>query len=586
MLKLKNNYLNSSLTTKFRAIYIALILACFFINAITAHIFYTHEVRNGISGLASQTIETVSENVESSLQTIAKSSTYILGTSDVQNYLTGNSTSRDAILARNLRNALYLDLENMPLVSSIMIINEDGSFDGAARYSFPEKITDRPTEAEWYEEVREKKGKLIYRVNSGGFFKFEKGKNYISLIRMINSTEDASPLGYMMINISVDELLSFARAADNSYSDICVYLSDDVLLGFLNDELNNWISHHSLQNLSGREDVKIGNEKYLLLKIDENEQDWHYLSAIKYNSFADKKQLILMIFFCTVVISLLLFLLVALCISRFITMPINSLMKAMKKTENGEFKPAYVTTHKDEIGQLQDEYNEMVQKISQLLTQKIDEQKLLRKAELNTLQEQIKPHFLYNSLSGIAYLINSQQNDKAYDMVLSLSEYYRESLSKGSEVVSFKTEISIVKNYLKLQKMRFPDMFEDVYEISEQVWEYRIPRLILQPLVENALYHGIIPMADWGIIKIQAFVEAENFVVTVSDDGVGMEKEKMQEILSGNLEMNQKSFGLRGTIERLHIFYETDQVYHIESAPGEGTKITLTIPKNRIEERI
>ena len=130
--------------------------------------------------------------------------------------------------------------------------------------------------------------------------------------------------------------------------------------------------------------------------------------------------------------------------------------------------------------------------------------------------------------------------------------------------------------------MRFPDMFDDVYEISEQVWEYKIPRLILQPLVENALHHGIIPMAEGGIIKIQAYAEEENFVITVSDDGVGMEKEKMQEILSGNLEMNQRSFGLRGTIERLHIFYETDQIYHIESAPGEGTKITLTIPKNRI----
>ena len=578
--------MNSSLTTKFRAIYIALILACFFINAITAHIFYTYEVRNGISGLASQTVETVSENVENSLKTIAKSSTYILGTSDVQNYLTGKPASRNAIFVRNLRNALYLDLENMPLVSSIMIINEDGSFDGAARYSYPEKAADRPAETEWHKEVCEKKGKIVYCVNSGGFFKFEEGKNYISLIRMINSIEDASPLGYMIINIAVDDLLSFARTTDNSYSDICVYLSDHVLLGFLNDELNVWISHHPLRNLSGREDVKIGDERYLLLKIDENEQDWHYLSAIKYNSFADKKQLILTIFFSTVVISLLLFLLIALCISRFITTPLNKLMKAMKKTENGEFKPAYVTSHKDEIGQLQDEYNEMVQKISQLLTQKIDEQKLLRKAELNTLQEQIKPHFLYNSLSGIGYLINSRQNDRAYDMILSLSEYYRESLSKGSEIVSFKTEINIVKNYLKLQKMRFQDMFDDVYEISEQVWEYKIPRLILQPLVENALYHGIIPMAEGGIIKIQAYTEEENFVITVSDDGVGMEKEKMQEILSGNLEMNQRSFGLRGTIERLHIFYETDQIYHIESAPGEGTKITLTIPKNRIEEKI
>ena len=106
------------------------------------------------------------------------------------------------------------------------------------------------------------------------------------------------------------------------------------------------------------------------------------------------------------------------------------------------------------------------------------------------------PHFLYNSLGAISYLVTSTQNEKAYDLIISLSEYYRESLSKGNKVIPLSTEINIVKNYLKLQKVRFPEVFSDEYEIQEDLLSCRIPKLILQPLVENSLYHGIIPTCD------------------------------------------------------------------------------------------
>lgn len=578
---LKKRFLNSSIAAKFRTIYIVLIVVCIFINAVVAHQFYNREVRNGIAGLASQTIETISGNVDSSLSSIAKASTYLLGTSDVQEYLMDEQDSRDAISARNLRNALYLSMESMPLVSSIMILHEDGSYDGAARHTFPEFALTQPSQADWYEEVQEKRGAPIYTVNGGGYIKSEDGKNYISLVRRVNSTEDASPLGYMMINISVDSLLSFAREDDDGYSDICVYLQDQALLGFLNEDLNTWVEEHSPETLPERSDVTVGNDRYLFLRIEEESQDWYYLSAIRYGDFSSRGHIIVLMFCITVLVSGILFLLIAFFSRKFITTPIEHLMEAMKVTEEGEFRPACVAPYEDEIAQLQSAYNSMVEKIRQLLKAKIQEQKLLRKAELSTLQEQIKPHFLYNSLSAIAYLITSGQNDRAYEMILSLSDYYRESLSKGSEIVDFETELNIVKNYLKLQKMRYPELFEDVYEISESVREFKVPRLILQPLAENALYHGILPLGDCGTITITAELSGEDFVITISDDGVGMTKDRLEEVMGGRLRANARSFGLRGTIERLRIFYETDNIYEIKSTPETGTVITLRIPADR-----
>ncbi len=575
MVKLKNRFLNSSIAAKFRAIYIVLIAACIFINAAVAGMFYNHEVRKGIAGLASQTVDTISQNVGSTLQTIAKSSTYLLGTSDVQNYLKDEDSSQDAMTARNLRNALYLSLESMPQVSSILIIHEDGDYDGAARYVYPQMILDRPSMASWYQEARQKRGGVLYRVNGGGYFAPEE-ENYISLIRQINSTETAQPLGYMMINISVDSLLDFA--GEEGYLDICVYVDNEPLLAFAREELNEWLKEQSPQKLKTQQDVTVAGERYLLLKLQEEEQDWYYLSMIPYSSYSGSRKMILVIFGVTGVICGILFLLIAFCSRRFITAPLTKLMGAMKKTEEGEFRKASVTPYQDEIGLLQGAYNEMVEKISQLMEAKIDEQRLLRKAELRVLQEQIKPHFLYNSLSAISYLVTSSQQDVAYEMILALSDYYRESLSKGSEVVTLKTELSIVKNYLKLQKLRFPDLFEDVYEVQEEALGIRIPRLILQPLAENALYHGILPMGDFGTITIEASIRGKKLILQIKDDGVGMNEEKLREILRGNLELNRQSFGLRGTVERLRIFYEEDHIYDIQSAPGEGTRIILSIP--------
>ena len=185
---------------------------------------------------------------------------------------------------------------------------------------------------------------------------------------------------------------------------------------------------------------------------------------------------------------------------------------------------------------------------------------------MKILREQIKPHFLYNSLSGIAYLITDRQNTTACDMVISLSEYYRESLSKGSEVISLATEVNIVKNYLKLQKMRFPDRFEDTYEIGEDTLSLTIPRLVLQPLAENSLYHGILPTGDFGIIQIRAYRKNCFLMLHIRDDGVGISPEQLSDIMDDTLESNRKSFGLRGTVERLQIFYDDKSIYQIISA--------------------
>ena len=579
--RMKTAYLNLSLTSKLKYIYTALIFLCISCNLLILYGFFSREMQKTISTLTSQTVETVSQNVDSSLSVISKTSTYLLGTSEVQNYLQDINHSDYAILSKQLRNFLYLTMESMPSVSSIIVMQPSGVYEGAARYALPSVEMASPESASWYEELCARKGAPILTVNGDGYLSFEDGKNHVTLIRLINSTEDARPLGYLFINISVDSLLSFAGEADSSYTDFCVASGDDIILPFLHEDLNLWLQDTSVSSLPAETVTTLGHTRYMLLKFRTSGMDWNYIAAINYHLFTGQHRAFILISITILFVSFAFFLLIAFSTNRFVTAPLYRLMNAMKKPETGDFNHANVTPCHDEIGELQNAYNDMVDKIQQLLEAKVSEQKRLRKAELNVLQEQIKPHFLYNSLGAISYLVTSGQNEKAYDLIISLSEYYSESLSKGNKIISLSTEIHIVKNYLKLQKVRFPDIFTDEYELQEEVLSYQIPRLILQPLVENSLYHGIIPTCDYGIIKICAYADEDHLILRISDNGVGMSQTDLENILHAGPDSAAQSFGLRGTIERMQIFYETQDICTIDSHPDDGTTITFSIPLER-----
>lgn len=582
-----NSFLSMNLTSKFRTIYIIIIALCIFCNTFVVHFFYNYETKKTISGLAAQTLDTIWQNVDSSIHSASKVSTYILSNSTVQNYLHDSSTVSNDTLAldkRNLRNSLYLSLETIPLAASIIVIDPTGQYECTGRYTQPRIMLAHPEEASWYQKVHELKGSPLYMINGGGYFSVPDGEDCLSIIRLVNSTETAMPLGYMLINIPLSSLFNFDGSnGKTSYSDICVLSSDSVILPFSSQPLQNYLSGIDVSAIPDSQDLTLGGKRYLLQSRKDDSLGWHYISTTEYSSYSADVMPFLWICLFTVVISAGLFLLIAFCTSRFITTPLNKLTNAMQKTEQGNFKKAYVTNNKDEIGFLQDAYNEMVDKIQALLESKVLEQKRLRKSELKVLQEQIKPHFLYNSLSGIAYLIQSRQNDTASSSVIALSEYYRESLSKGSEVIPLSTEVNIVKNYLELQKMRFPDSFEDFYSIAEDTLNLQIPRLVLQPLVENALYHGILPTGDYGTISIRTHLDQEQFVLHIKDDGIGMDKELLQSILDGKLEKNRNSFGLRRTVERLQIFYDKKDIFQIRSSPDEGTEIIFYLPIKHME---
>ena len=214
------------------------------------------------------------------------------------------------------------------------------------------------------------------------------------------------------------------------------------------------------------------------------------------------------------------------------------------------------------------------------------EQKQLRKAEFELLQAQINPHFLYNTLDAIVWSAEAGNQKQVVKMVGSLSEFFRSSLNKGKELVRVREELSHARSYLEIQQIRYQDILSYEIDVPEELFEYEIPKITIQPIVENALYHGIKNRRGGGKITITGEEGDSDYRITVTDDGIGMEKERLLEItegLSGKNPGDVKIYGLYNVNERIKLFYGEEYGISIESEYDRGTRATIRLPKKSTE---
>ncbi|MCX8130614.1 MAG: sensor histidine kinase [Clostridia bacterium] len=262
--------------------------------------------------------------------------------------------------------------------------------------------------------------------------------------------------------------------------------------------------------------------------------------------------------------------------------PIRKLMLLMKKVEDGDLSVSMNVKYDDEIGRLGRSFNVMIQKIGTLMERVYKEQKELRKAELKALQAQINPHFLYNTLDSIIWMVRANRNEEVIKMVTSLTKLFRIGISRGKDIITIKEEIEHINSYLTIQNIRYKSKFDYEVKIDESLYRYKTLKLILQPLVENAIYHGIKEKRGQGFISITSREEEKSIVLKVEDDGIGMTEEKIGKLkntLSNSGGETMDSYGVRNVDERIKIFFGSEYGLVFESKPGVGTRVEVTIPK-------
>ena len=270
--------------------------------------------------------------------------------------------------------------------------------------------------------------------------------------------------------------------------------------------------------------------------------------------------------------------------SRSITNRISSVIHQMSKVRKGRLSPMESPVYHDEIGDLIDTYNYMTRKMDQLMADQAKAAEELRIAEFHSLQAQINPHFLYNTMDMINWLAQQGRTDDVSTAVQSLSRFYKLTLSRKQSISTIAQETEHATIYLEIQNMRYHNSISFVSDIPDELMEYQIPKLTLQPLIENAVLHGILEKDDkTGTIVLTGWIEGTSIVLLISDDGVDIPSEKLSAILSGN--GNSTSGGTNiavyNTHRRLQILYGSDYGLTYSSTPGSGTEVEIRIPAIR-----
>ncbi len=269
--------------------------------------------------------------------------------------------------------------------------------------------------------------------------------------------------------------------------------------------------------------------------------------------------------------------------SKYIAQPITNMVKVMQNSDVDQFDIYTDETRFTEIQQLSGSYNHLIDHVKMLMLQVKEEQEELRKSEMNVLQAQINPHFLYNTLESILWMSERGNNEGASEMVTALGKLLRISLSKGNDFISLRQELAHAESYLTIQQIRYKNQFQYSIEADDTILDYLTVKIIFQPFLENALYHGIERMVDEGHIAIKVFDKQDKILIQIIDDGIGILPETLKEIEAGK-NSGKIGIGIRNVHQRIQIYFGKDFGVEVKSEMDEGTTISIWLPKIVREE--
>lgn len=567
---MKKRFLSLGLRKKIQFLFLCTMIVCILFCSGIFYLILENQMQQSIADKEISNRTAISNNLDSTMKSINSISRLTMLRSTVRTFLLAESNSTPR--TRNALQEIHDILNTFNLSCNVVILRMDGQYLNTGP-GITYVNTGKIFETEWLNEVMAQKGNYVIKAGTRDAFRSNIGE-MVSFVRVINDINTQKPIGILAINLP-------SRFFEQAY-----------------EGLSGETSHFALYDTSGRLICKDNestfsslNPENLLQNTREETDKLFYKSIFTCDTLGDSHFILASRLEVRILDGLPAKLLVALIIGAFILLafmwlintyiaknviyPIQRLVDSMAEVQNGWLHRVSMNVNDDEIGLLKNSYNAMLIEINQLIEELLQKEKTLRMAELDALQEQMKPHFLYNTLDMIRYMALENRTDEVYNMLETLGNFYRRFLSKGSTDLSLGEEIEIVKSYLTLQRTRFEDIFTDEYEIEEGLSSIRVPRLILQPLVENSIYHGIRPKGEHGVIRVTVKRQEDFLFLSVYDNGIGMSAHQRELLFSGK---DSRSFGFQGTIERIRYYYKTEDVFEIHSTEGEYCEIILKLP--------
>lgn len=559
------------ISVKLAFLYMSLLLISW---SIIFLIFYRVSDKNATDSaqaLSTQTLNTVSKNISTLIDNTAYYSRIILSSSDITNAL----EKKDEKLQKESLHQFTSLVDTETHINGIYMWDMDSHGCSIDKNHVRILRTEDIRETNWYEEVRELSGSYCLRLNADRVLTQSSAETTVSLMRVVNNPTDYRPVGILMINMDLNAFAdSYSGLDQKSIPDI--YILDDT------GKIVTSRAETSLPRVKKELEDGRSNKKVLFAQQDIERINWKVLAGVRIENGLEQSGIGGLIFAMAMIFLALFCGTGYFIMKRYVADPLEAMAGSMNRMSGRKFEKIRMCENRHstfgEMEILESTYNKMVDEIDALIEMVYEEEKIKRKAELNALQEQMKPHFLYNTIDAMGYLALSGKNEEVYDALEAFGSYYRILLSKGREMISVREEAEMVKDYLELQKLRYGDSLHYVLNVAPEIQGTFILKMVLQPLVENSVNHGIRPKETPGVVYVEGIEEDGYLKFTVEDDGVGMDEDKIRELNRENISTNEKSFGLRGTIERMRIFYESDIDYTIKSTKGRGTTIVLRVP--------
>lgn len=571
--KWQNYYRTLKLKEKVRILFLVLTFVYLTLILFFMFLFVLDSSTTYLKGNNKTMMESSAENLNVTFQTISNMSLLIMNNKNVQQYLVSGEEKSlaDAIFDMKQTSAFFSNID------SIFLIRNNNDYISVGRGTDVEEVVLK--QEFWKKEIDEREGGYVVKLNGNDIFSMSTGEKVISFIRRVNHPESQKPIGYLVVNIPITVLEEAEIYSEEGKQIYGFEDSDGRAIGEVQPEKRDWREESfSLQQkiVQGIDTIQI---KSGILCAKNSICIWMVQEVSMLSLLRGQINFVWIIF---MIVTIIAFFLIGVFITKNVTNPIEKLCKSMEGVKTGYFYRVSMQIPNDEIGVLKDTYNNMLVETNRLIAQLVEQEKKMKYAELKILQEQIKPHFLYNTLNMIGYMALEAPRENIYDAVETLGNFYRKFLSRGKTSISLKEEIGIVRDYLTLQKLRYEDVFEDQYEIPETMSDIRVPKLILQPFVENSIYHGVRLKGEKGMIKTKVVEETDFIEITIWDNGVGATNEEIERCFQKE---SDRSFGMKGTVERLKHYYQKEDVCTIQSKKGEFFEVKLTLPKTVLDHQ-
>ncbi|CAH1192810.1 hypothetical protein PAECIP111891_00445 [Paenibacillus allorhizoplanae] len=422
-----------------------------------------------------------------------------------------------------------------------------------------------------------------------------KNHNIISIVSTVKQRVTHEVIGFIIIDVDDNIVKKFSDNVKIGKSGF-FYVADNkgnaIFLPSKATNHTNWLENRYIASIIEDKnkdyvDSSEGKPEFIVTSPSMS-TGWNIVGVVPLQEIVEEANSIRQLIIISVMLSIVFAITLHFFVSTRLTRPVRILKNKMQLAASGFLEAKVVLTGTDEISDLGNSFNIMIGKIRMLLDQSIKEQQEIKKSELRALQAQINPHFLYNTLDSILWLAQSEKKDQVVQMVMALSKLFRISLSKGKDWITFEKEIEHLQSYLTIQQMRYRDILDYEIAIDSSLHSLLILKMTLQPIVENALYHGLKNKRGKGLIRIIAKIEDEdNFLIVVEDNGKGITEDRLQQLRKDLMEPhtpketgNEVSggFGLHNVHRRIRLYYGEAYGVQVDSIEGEGTIVSIRIP--------